>query len=163
MRLPNFAVLTGIIVFTAGIALADTPVPHQRLGLWQTAMTMVGRNFTTQSCIDAATEAQMSALTSQIRNKKCQSQQITHNRDGSWTSTSTCEFRPGVMRTSHTVITGDLNSKFNMVLRSDAASAPEMTAINTWLGPCKPGMKGGDIIMSNGTKMNVMDGEGGSH
>jgi hypothetical protein len=31
-----------------------------------------------------------------------------------------------------------------------------MTA--TWTGPCKPGMKGGDVIMSNGMKINLLDG-----
>ena len=155
--------LTGIAVLAASATLADTPVPHQRLGLWQTAMTMVGRNFTTQSCIDAASEARMSAFSSQLRNKKCQPSQITHNMDGSWTSTSTCEFTPGKVRTTHAVIIGDLNSKFTLVLRSDAASAPETTLTSTWLGPCKHGMRGGDVIMSNGTKMNVMDGEGGPH
>ncbi len=28
----------------------------------------------------------------------------------------------------------------------------------TWMGACKPGMKGGDVVMNNGMKMNVLDG-----
>jgi hypothetical protein len=33
-----------------------------------------------------------------------------------------------------------------------------MNMTMTWLGPCKPGMKGGDVIMSNGMKINALDG-----
>jgi hypothetical protein len=34
-----------------------------------------------------------------------------------------------------------------------------MTVEAKWLGVCKPGQKPGDIVMSNGFKMNIKDAE----
>jgi hypothetical protein len=154
MRASIFAVAACIAVTAAS---ADTPVPHQKLGLWQTSMKMMGQDFSSQSCIDAATEAQMNAFSSQLRSKNCKSSQITHNPDGSWTSTSTCEFSPGKVHTTTATITGDFNSKFNVVMHADTPGQKDTTMTSTYLGACKPGMKGGDVIMSNGMKMNVLD------
>ncbi len=156
MRIFKIAGLTSIAILAAGAATAATPpLPHQKLGLWQSDTAMAGQHFLSQFCIDAASEAKMSALGSQISQKKCQSQQLTHNPDGSWRTVSTCELRPGVKTTSRADITGDFNSKYTMVLRSPPDAAPEMTMTSTWVGPCKPGMKGGDVIM-NGKTMNVL-------
>ena len=44
-----------------------------------------------------------------------------------------------------------------MTMRSPPTAAPEMTMTSTWLGPCGPGQRGGDVMMSNGTKYNLMD------
>jgi hypothetical protein len=159
MRVSNFAVLAGIVVMAGGGASADTQVPHQKPGLWQSTATMsAGQNMSTQSCIDAASEEKMSAFSSQIRNTRCKSSQVTHNMDGSWSSVSTCEFRPGKITTTRSQVTGDFSSKFTIVVRKDGSSTPDMTMTMTWMGPCKPGMKGGDVVMSNGVKMNVIDG-----
>ncbi len=76
------------------------------------------------------------------------SSSLTHNMDGSWDSTSTCKFGTGAERTTHGHITGDANSKVTMVLTTGGSTTPEMTMTMTWLGACKPGMKGGDVIMS---------------
>ena len=88
--------------------------------------------------------------------KNCQPGQVNHNPDGSWSSITTCELRPGVKTTTRADITGDFNSKFTMVMRSPPDAAPQMTMVMTWIGPCKPGQRGGDVIM-NGKKMNVLD------
>jgi hypothetical protein len=32
--------------------------------------------------------------------------------------------------------------------------------VQTWLGSCKPGQRGGDVIMEDGSKMNMMDESG---
>jgi hypothetical protein len=158
MRVANFAVLAGMAVAAAGFAFADTPVPHQKDGLWYSSMTMMGKPFTTQSCVSEESQAKMSAFGAQSRQKNCSSSSITHNMDGSWTSTSTCKFGPGAARTTHAHITGDFNSKFTLVMMADGSNKPETTITMTWVGACKPGMKGGDVIMGNGMKMNVLDG-----
>lgn len=163
MRFSIFAISACIAVAAATAALADTPLPHQKLGLWQTSMKMVGQDISSQSCVDAASEAQMSAFSAQLRSKKCKSSQITHNMDGSWTSISTCEFTPGQSHTTRTTVTGDFNSKYTAVMHSDRPGAKDTTMTSTWLGPCKPGMRGGDVIMSNGMKMNMMDVPKGAH
>ena len=158
MRISRVAVLVGIAVIPCGIALADPPTPHQKPGLWESSMMMMGKPFKTQSCVTAESEAKMSVFSSQMRQKDCSSSTIAHNPDGSWSSTSTCKFGAGATRTTHAKISGDFNSKITMVMTSDGSSTPEMNMTMTWLGACKPGMRGGDVIMSNGMKINALDG-----
>src|ERR1700679_4396093 len=106
MRASILTISAFIPVAVGAAPLADTAVPHQKLGLWQTSMKMEGQDFSSQSCVDAASEAQMNAFSAQLRSKKCKSSQITHNMDGSWTSSATCEFTPGQSRTTKSTITG---------------------------------------------------------
>jgi hypothetical protein len=146
------------LTFGAAVAQAQQP-PHQRVGLWQNDMVMAGRNMTTKFCVDAATAARSSAFSAGVRkNANCKNMQITRNPDGSWTSVSTCEFRPGVMRTTRSDVRGDFNSKVTMTMRSPPTAAPEMSMTMTWLGPCLPGQKGGDVIMPNGAKISTLGG-----
>jgi len=66
--------------------------------------------------------------------------------------------RPSEARTTHAHITGSLDSKFTIEVTRDGSSTPETTMTMSWMGACSPGMKGGDVVMSNGMKMNVIDG-----
>jgi hypothetical protein len=157
MKVAKFAVLAGIAVIPCGIVLADTPTPHQKAGLWESSMTMMGKPFTTQSCVTAESEAKLSVFSAHLRQKNCSSATIAHNADGSWSSTSTCKFG-GKEHTTHATITGDFDSKITLVASSDGGGAHDVNMTMTWLGPCKPGMRGGDVIMSNGMKMNAIDG-----
>ena len=158
MKYLNVAIFAGVAVVVAVASVsADMPFPHRKAGLWQGVTSMGGHSFSTEYCIDAASEAKMSAFSSNMRQKKCSASSITHNMDGSWTSTSTCEFMPGKTMTTHAVITGDFNSKYTVAVAPQGTSGPHMTMTVTWLGPCKPGMKGGDVVMSNGMTMNMMD------
>ncbi len=158
MRIVFSVALASIVAAGAGFASADTPVPHQRDGLWESSMMMVGKPMTTQSCVSEESQAKMSVFSSQVRQKNCSATSITHNMDGSWSTVSTCKFGPGAARTTRGQLTGDFNSKITMVLRTDGQSAPDVNMTMTWMGPCKPGMKGGDVMMGNGMKMNVIDG-----
>jgi hypothetical protein len=157
MNVSRFAVLAGIAVIPCGIALADAATPHQKPGLWESSMTMMGKPFVTRSCVTAESEAKMSIFSAQMRRKDCSSSSITHDPDGSWSSTSVCKFG-GAERTTHAKVSGDFDSKITMALSSDSGKAPLMNMTMTWLGPCKAGMKGGDVIMSNGMKINALDG-----
>jgi hypothetical protein len=151
------AALAGAAAIVAGLASADTPVPHQKDGLWESSMTMMGHPVTTQSCVSEESQAKMSVFSAQMRQKNCSSSSISHNMDGSWSSTSTCTFG-GKARTTHAHITGSFDSKITMVLTTEGSNKPDMTMTMAWMGPCKPGMKGGDVWMGNGMKMNVLDG-----
>ena len=152
-------------LLAAGAAMADTPLPHQKVGLWQQIYSTNGNNISDQVCLDAASEAKLSSFSSQLPNNICQSRHVTRNRDGSWSIVSTCTPKPGWKSTSHVDVTGDFNSKFTAVISSTTTGAPlgvshgthTTTLVSTWLGPCKPGQKGGDVIMSNGMKVNILD------
>ena len=158
-------------LWAAGTAMADTPLPHQKLGLWQQVFTTGANKISDQVCLDAASEAKLSAIRSQFSNTSCKSKQVTHNRDGSWSIASICEPRKGWMTTSHVEVTGNFDSKFTAVISSTTTGAPlsathgthKTTLVSTWLGPCKPGQKGGDVTMSNGYKVNILDAAKAKH
>jgi hypothetical protein len=158
MSVSKIVAVAGVTVIAPGFALADMPMPHQKPGLWDSSMTMMGHPYTTQSCVTEESEAKMSVFSSQTRQKNCSSRSITHNMDGSWTSISTCKFGPGPARMTHAHVIGDLNSKFTVVVTTEGSNTPETTMTMTWMGACKPGMKGGDVIMNNGMKINALDG-----
>ena len=171
MRKSDIASLAACgFLLAAGAAMADTPLPHQKLGLWQQVITTSGKNISDQVCLDPASEEKLSALRSQFSNTSCRSTQVNHNRDG-WSIDSTCEPRKGWKTTSHIVVTGDFNSKFTAVINSTTTGAAfgaangthQTTLVSTWLGPCKPGQRGGDVIMSNGMKINILDAAKAKH
>jgi Protein of unknown function (DUF3617) len=160
MRISKFALLAATAVIATGAASADSPIPHRKSGLWEAVTAMPGlngRNLTTKYCVDTASEAKMSAFSSNMREKKCSSASITHNMDGSWTSASSCEITPGKVMTSRAVITGDFDSKYTVTIYTNGATTPQMTMTVTYQGACAPGMKGGDVIMPGGRTMNLMD------
>ena len=141
-----------------GLALAAQAqeVPKQRVGLWRSDMVMAGQAISAKSCGDAASAARMSIFSSSIRRSdKCQQLQLSHNPDGSWTSVSRCEIRPGAPETSRADVSGDFNSRLTMTMRSPPTAPPEMTMTMTWIGACEAGMRGGDVVMPNGAKMNM--------
>jgi hypothetical protein len=158
-RMFGIVALAGGAVLAAGVVTAQAQaVPHQKPGLWTADITMAGQHVSEQMCVDAASEARASAFGAQVSKKNCQSQKISHNPDGSWSSISTCKTGSEPVRTTRADISGDFNSKITMSMRTPPTAAPEMTMTSTWLGPCKPGQRGGDVIMSNGMKMNLLDG-----
>ncbi len=81
---------------------------------------------------------------------------------------SVCTFG-GATTTSHAVVSGSFDSAYTIDVastRTRAASpmpgaAPggetHMTIEAKWLGACAAGQKPGDVIMSNGMSMNVLD------
>jgi hypothetical protein len=156
-KLAAVAVVFSVGVGAGSVAWADMPVPHQKPGLWDSSMTMAGRDFKTESCVTEESQAKVSVFSSQMRQKNCSASSVTHNMDGSWTSTSTCKFG-ATPRTTHARITGDFNSKITIEVMADDSDKPETSITMTWMGACKAGMKGGDVWMSNGMKMNVIDG-----
>ena len=148
--------VVGVMLVVGSSANADT-YPHQRLGLWNSTMTSSGRSMSVKSCVDAASEAQANVLSQSVRkNAMCQSLGISHNPDGSWTSSTSCEFRKGVKTVTRTDVTGDFKSHVKFVIHAMPSNKVETTMDMTWLGPCLPGQKGGDVIKSDGRVMNTL-------
>ncbi len=88
-----------------------------------------------------------------------------HNPDGSWSSDSTCSLGGGIKSKAHAVVTGNFNDSITTTIDSTVSGAPA-AALNgkhrlivtaKWVGACKAGQKGGDMIMANGMKMNLLD------
>lgn len=85
-------------------------------------------------------------------------QRDVQRSENSTTIDSTCVLG-GKPATAHSVITGSFDSAYTMTVTSQSPDIPDgkmiMTMDAKWLGPCAVDQKPGDIIMSNGMKINV--------
>jgi len=163
------AALTVVVSVSPALAL---DMPPRKAGLWELTMKFESRNIpgqTMKHCIDAATDRLMSANTGGgLPQQNCDKQDVTH-AGGMTIVDSVCHYG-GATTTSHAEITGDFNSAYTMQVTTKRQGAPapgmpasgetRMTIAAKWLGPCGAGQRPGDIIMSNGMKMNVLDMRG---
>jgi hypothetical protein len=67
----------------------------------------------------------------------------------------------GKSATAHSVTTGSLDSAYTMTVTAQSEGIPNgkmvMTMDGKWLGPCTADQKPGDVILSNGVKINILE------
>lgn len=153
--------------FIATPVLAQDQMPSRKAGLWEMTMTFEGRGAppqTMQQCIDAATDKSMQDMSQGMRGQTCSKREMKKVGD-TIVFDSVCSVGAGTA-TSHGVVSGDFNSAYTVKINSKREGGPpvpnvpaetSMTVAAKWLGACKADQKPGDIIMANGTKMNVTD------
>jgi hypothetical protein len=151
--------------------LAPGQMPHRKPGLWRQVMTMDGAAPAgpgMQLCIDDASEARMSAFAQRMPGAgHCPPAQFTRNLDGTVSFSESCDTGANGKAATTGVIKGDFNSGYTETMDTQYSGSPvaqlngehKMIITATWLGPCAPGQKGGDIIMANGMKRNIFDDE----
>ena len=158
----------------AACALTATPafaldMPARKAGLWELKMTFVGRRLpgqTIKQCVDATTDKLMNSSYGTAAQQKCSKQDVQRSGN-TLTIDSVCSFG-GATTTSHSVVTGSFDSAYTVDVTSTrhggrqipglpATGSSHMTIAAKWLGPCGKGVRPGDMIMSNGMKMNVLD------
>jgi Protein of unknown function (DUF3617) len=156
----------GLVVTAPAFAL---DMPTRKAGLWEVKMIFEGRNLpatTMRQCVDAASDKKMNANFGGSAQEAC-SKQDMKNSGGVITVDSVCTFGP-TTTTSHAVVTGSFDSAYTMKVASTRAGGPplpgttpgaetHMTIEAKWLGACEAGQRPGDVMMSNGMKMNVLD------
>jgi hypothetical protein len=159
-----FACLAGF----AGVARA-ADYPPRKPGLWEMKMAVDGKAampaMITQQCIDAGSDQAMRELGNGMGKDACSKQDV-RNEGGRITVDSVCKFGASTS-TSHAVITGDFGNSYRMESRSTynpplgGRSEGNVVLEAKWLSPCKADQKPGDVIMSNGNKMNLLQMMGG--
>jgi hypothetical protein len=161
------AVLAAAIVAAAPAFALDMPV--RKAGLWELKMEFGGRDLPAQvmrQCTDAAADKMMNLNFGGSNEQACSKQDVK-NAGGTITIDSVCKFGPATT-TSHAVVTGSFDSAYTVEVTSTSQGGPplpgqtpgatsRMSIAAKWLGPCAAGQKPGDVIMSNGMKMNVLD------
>jgi len=157
--------LAALALILASGPLLAAEMPARKSGLWELKMTMEGRNVampTFQHCIDAATDKQMNTLGGGTRAEQCAKKDVQQSGN-TITVDSVCDIG-GATASSHAVVTGDFNSAYLVKVNSKRSGGPaglpaetNMTIEAKWLGPCKADQRPGDMIMSNGMKMNIND------
>jgi hypothetical protein len=160
--------IVATLVLVAGNALA-LDLPTRKAGLWELKMVFQGRNLPAQvmkHCTDAATDKLMNMNFGGSNEQHC-SKQDMKNVGGTILVDSVCTFG-GATITSHAVVTGSFDSAYNVDVTSTREGGPPMPGVAPggqthmtidakWLGVCAAGQKPGDVVMSNGMSMNVLD------
>ena len=156
------------VFMASGPLYAADLLPHQKLGLWQQTITRDGVAMpmgASELCLDQAAEHKLSVFGGRTAGGVCEPAKVTHNLDGSWSADSECRLASGIKSRAYALVVGDFNSKITTTVDSAVAGSPadslngthRMVIIATWLGACKAGQTGGDMILSNGMKINLLN------
>lgn len=142
-------------------------MPRRRAGLWETSISVQGepQATTTQLCLDDATEARQSIWGGEMSREMCQKYEMNRQMDGSYRFASTCNMGSGGVTRSEGHATGDLTSNYTIKMKSSTSGAElamlnrdqEFTITARRVGACKPGQRGGDMIMNGRTVANIND------
>jgi len=143
--------------------------PARKPGLWEMSMNMGAISSklpvqVTQQCMDAASDKAMREMGEGMSKDRC-SKQDMRNEGGKIIVDTVCriEGANSTVATTHSVMSGDFNSAYHVESKS-SYSPPMMGRAEgsividaKWVGPCKADQKPGDMIMSNGMKMNLLE------
>jgi hypothetical protein len=154
-----------ISAIPAPAAAAD--LPSRKPGLWQITMNIEGRAASPQvilQCIDPTTDQMMQSNSGPYSATVCPKREVHQSAD-SITIDSVCTIG-GKPATAHATITGSFDSTYTMTVTSQSEAIPAsnmtMTIGGKWLGPCTADQKPGDIIFSNGRKLNILQAQQGA-
>jgi len=163
----HLAVIAAVLLSAAPASALD--LPTRKAGLWEIKMELQGRSMPVQTmkqCTDAATDKLMTYNFGGSAERDCSKRDIK-NSGGTITIESVCKFGDATS-TSHAVVSGDFNSAYTVDVTSTREGGrpipgttpgreSHMSIAAKWAGPCAAGQKPGDIVMSNGMTMNVLD------
>ena len=151
-----------VLMLILGVsAAAAADLPRRKSGLWDISVLPPGAAtaMTMQQCVDERTDDVTATISGRAK-ETCQSH--TRREGGKLLFDSTCKFGKTTSITSG-VFTGDFTSNYAFAATTTVKPAtPGMKdgatkATARWTGACKPGMKPGDVMMSNGMKFNIND------
>jgi hypothetical protein len=161
--------LAGTAWLGAGPAFA-LDFPARKPGLWEiqtgegtgaTGAKGAAGMQTLQQCIDAATDKALRDMGQGMGKDMCAKQELRAD-GGKLVMDSVCKIG-NTTATSHAVMSGDFGTAYRMESKSTYSpplmGRAEGTSVMEarWIGPCKADQKPGDMVMSNGMKMNVLD------
>jgi hypothetical protein len=155
------ALLVVIAMVLGTVSAAADDVPARKPGLWEvkTSIGNTAQSLTMKQCIDAATDRLMQPIAGPFSAEVCPKRSV-QRADGTITIDSTCSVA-GKAATAHAVVTGSFDSSYTMTVTAEGAALPtnnvSLTVDAKWLGACAVGQKPGDMIMGNGTTVNLLD------
>lgn len=145
--------------FMSGNLLA-ADLPSFKPGLWQLDTVMDGESEgITKQCMDENTSKSIMNSTSKMMGKNC-GETVVKKEGGKYTTKIECNIG-GSKMVSVSTLSGDFKSNF--VSENKTTFTPPLmgeagdSSVTTgkWLGECEKGMKPGDTIMPDGTKINI--------
>lgn len=152
----------------AGLSLpvALDHLPTRRAGLWIQTMThdgAPGHMGEIRMCLDASTDAKMSALGQGVSGMPCK-QSVSRGLDGSYRFTAACKLGAMGDVTSKGVASGDFSSNYKIHSETDIAGsqlthghpAHHVSDIEgRYAGACPANMVAGDISLGGAMTVNV--------
>lgn len=164
IRLPVAALcLLSCIAATSAFAI---DYPARKPGLWEMKVgdgTSAAANQTIQQCIDASSDQAMRDMAQGMGAGKDACSKQDMRKEGSTTVIdSVCKIGTSIAST-HAIVTGDLSTGYRMdstsTYKPPMMGKTEAKAVidARWVSACKADQKPGDMIMSNGMKMNVLE------
>jgi hypothetical protein len=158
------------LAFTTSAASAQAvDLPARKAGMWEiqnVAEQGGAPSMTIKACVDEASDKMMMEAGLNMSKSMCPDQTMVQDGN-SIVVDATCDFG-GMKSKSHTVMTGDFQSSYQVETTSEISGMPsvpgmpagptKMTQTATWVGAdCTDGMNPGDMLMPGGMKMNVTD------
>jgi len=155
----SFLVMGGLSYGAA--AIADTELPSQKAGLWETRsqQTIMGqtRDAVTKSCLSDAAQKQMKSMADGMNKQNQCTATITHPSANTYVTESRCTggFLAGSVIRTTTVYESD--SVIHQEIHTQKGSTDSVARQDSrYLGSCPADMKPGDTVLSNGMKVNVL-------
>ena len=146
--------LAASLIALAGIAstAAASEMPKRKPGLWEISVSAQGMPSMgpMQQCIDRNTD---NLMQQEAERSKPDCSVMDVKQSGSKVTIHTVCKIEGTTATTHAEFSGDFGSNYRGDIKTTYSppmhgmkdSAMVITA--KWLGPCKPGMKPGDVVM----------------
>ena len=161
--------VTTLVVASAGTAVAADS-PARKSGLWEITNAMSSpqaMTTTMQQCVDEKTDKLMEQTGDREAKQNCSKNDMSRSGNKVIVD-SVCKF-DGTTATTRAEFTGDFSTNYRGDIRTSynppmhGMKESQMTISAKWLGPCKPGMKPGDVVMPGmpgmpgGMKFNPAD------
>lgn len=155
------AAFVAVVALAVTSASAASDLPKRKPGLWEIVTSQAGGppGPTAMLCIDAKTDDLAQQLAAGA--VSCSKQEVTRAGDG-FVAQSTCRIGESTA-TTRMVFSGQFDSAYEVDI--DAKYTPPLmgmaegrsTVRARWLGPCRAGQRPGDIMLPNGTVLNLHD------
>ncbi len=157
--MPRKEWIAAALLMFCGVALADD-YPPRKPGLWEVTIGTEGTPVhTMQMCVDAATDQIFHSVGTDLRAKHCEQSDVKVNGTAV-TANSVCKVHGTTVTTTATTnFTGDSAYHTDVKTHFEPAflgkTDEAMTQDGKWTGPCPANMKPGDMVLTNGIKINV--------
>jgi hypothetical protein len=157
----SLAVVSSFQVMAAPLTVEDHP--KRKSGLWEIRTTSPGVRDEArriEMCVDQKADDLIGQASAKAK-ELCSKTDI-QRQGGRVTINSVCKFGQ-TTATTRTVITGDFDSAYHVDTSSTydppMHNSREMKAVldAKWLGPCRADQRPGDVILGNGTRINMHD------
>lgn len=145
----------GVVLLVSVVSTSAAEFPVRKAGLWE--ITIEGKHsIKVRQCSDPASDQAIERAGIGLPGECTNGDVEKSGNTITLVSVCTAARKTTTMRM---VITGSLDSDYTMTMSAQASGrsvGPSMTLSGKWLGPCTAGQKPGDVVMPNGTKINIL-------